>query len=70
MNYNYNDFFFNRFANRSRGALVKTKAEIIPVEPDQDNACAGKENRFFCGSFPVFVNPVSLKNKRDLNKNR
>jgi hypothetical protein len=51
MNYNYNDFFFNRFANRSRGAVVKTKAEIIPVEPDQDNACAGKENRFFAGPF-------------------
>ncbi len=29
--------------HRSRGALVDSRAEIKPVEPDQDNACAGKD---------------------------
>jgi hypothetical protein len=30
-------------------------AEIKPVEPDQDNACAGKDESAI-SSFPVFVN--------------
>ena len=34
--------FFSNFVARSRGAAANAKAEIIPVEPDQDNACAGK----------------------------
>jgi hypothetical protein len=38
-----------------RGAEGQTKAEIKPVEPDQDNACAGKDRAAIL-SFPVFVN--------------
>jgi hypothetical protein len=38
-----------------RGALSNIKAEIKPVEPDQDNACAGKDESAI-PSFPVFVN--------------
>ena len=33
----------------------KIIAEIKPVEPDQDNACAGKDESVI-PSFPVFVN--------------
>jgi hypothetical protein len=39
-----------------RASLIPT-AEIIPVEPDQDNTCAGKVRTSLL-SFPVFVNPV------------
>jgi hypothetical protein len=45
----------------SRGApnpnIIGQKAEIKPVEPDQDNACAGKDRASLL-SFPVFVNPA------------
>jgi len=51
MNYNYNDFFCNRFVFRSRGAAANANAEIIPVEPDQDNACAGKVTDFIAAPF-------------------
>jgi hypothetical protein len=50
-----------------RGALVKIKAEIKPVEPDQDNACAGKDESAI-PSFPVFVN-LSEKIRQPKNKN-
>jgi hypothetical protein len=33
------------------------EAEIKPVEPDQGNACAGKDRASLL-SFPVFVNPA------------
>ena len=50
-----------------RGALVKIKAEIKPVEPDQDNACAGKDESAI-PSFPVFVT-LSDKIRQQKNKN-
>jgi hypothetical protein len=30
------------FVASLRGAVVQTMAEIIPILPDQDNACVGK----------------------------
>ena len=51
----------------SRGALVDSRAEIKPVEPDQDNACAGKDESAI-PSFPVFVT-LSDKIRQQKNKN-
>jgi hypothetical protein len=48
-----------KYFSDSRGALPPTgvRAEIIPVEPDQGNACAGKVATFnplhYAGS-PIF----------------
>lgn len=39
------------FSDKYRGT------EIKPVEPDQGNACAGKDESSHL-SFPVFVNPA------------
>jgi hypothetical protein len=37
------------------GVLIQTGlAEIIPVEPDQDNACAGKVAAFYSSSVGIF----------------
>jgi hypothetical protein len=51
MIYKYNDFFYNIFVFRSRGAEANANAEIIPVEPDQDNACAGKATDVYTAPF-------------------
>jgi hypothetical protein len=48
---------------------VKTNAEIIPVEPDQGNACAGKVRVLTYLSFPVFVNRA-VGETTATNKNR
>jgi hypothetical protein len=48
-----------KYRKCSRGAVnLNMTAENIPVEPDQDNACAGKV-RVSILPFPVFVNPQS-----------
>ena len=36
-------------------SVAGTKAEMIPVEPDQGNACAGKVAVFYSPSFAVFT---------------
>jgi len=37
-------WFVNTFAASHRGASAVAEAEIIPIEPDTDNAGAGKVN--------------------------
>jgi len=65
MIYKYNDFFFNTFAFRSRGAEASANAEIIPVEPEQGNACEGKVFTFLVPPIAFSLFPfINFKTKK------